>query len=288
MTNDYIEEILDDRNGILNKQLERIDALAKIENKNPGELINNVVISYISKKLKPRFKDFDYYLESGMKFSGISMRNMQIGRKARKTGTHKMRNFLLEIVEVFGEETVDKEVLKTATRLMYFSLKNIFEDNKKKEKDKEKLNLFIQNKDFLYVMLQMAVKLIGKDLLERKVDFSNKTLRFMTEMMEKDKKNISQMFEKAVSSQNEKEINSAVSEYYELLSKYFDDFLHREFSGTGKEAIEIGGEQKVVEQFGEENIILFIGVLLGKIQKDVTAATGALDFSSENDVITLR
>ena len=96
------------------------------------------------------------------------------------------------------------------------------------------------------------------------------------------------MFEKAVSSQDEKEINSAVSEYYDLLSKYFDDFLHREFSGTGKEAIEIGGEQKVVEQFGEENIILFIGVLLGKIQKDVTAVTGALDFSSENDVITLR
>lgn len=282
--NNYVLEVLEDKS--IESNLEKIFALSKIEEKTPEKLTNDIIISFISKKFKPRFKDYDFYLESGLKVSGVYVRNLEKGKKAWKDGTHKMKNNLLELIETYGEDNINKQVLTTALQLVKISVSNVYLEDKNSKK--EKLNLLIQNLNFLFVMLQIAVRLIGIDLYNRGVEFQNKTLGFMTKMMEKDKNKISKLFAKAMSSNKDEDINTAVSEYYDMIDRYIEDFKEREFKGNGGDAINVGGEQKLVDQFGEKNIYFFIGILLGKLREDLVENANILNFSSENDTLTLK
>lgn len=282
----YIIDVLE--NEKLSSCVKRIYLLAELENETPEEIINKVTISSISKKFKPRFKDFSFYLESGLKVSGISIRNLEKGKKAWKDGTHKMKDNLFELVETYGEDVINKQVLLTALQLVKISIDNVYlEDNKRK---KEQLNMLVQNLNFLYVMLQVAVRLIGIDLYKKGVKFHNKTLGFMTKMMEQDKKKIGKLFSKAMTSKKEEDINEAISRYYDMINEYIEDFKEREFRGNGNDALEIGGEQKLVDQFGEENIHFFIGILLGKLRNDLIKDNYILDYSNSdnNETILLK
>lgn len=136
-------------------------------------------------------------------------------------------------------------------------------------------------------MFQIAVRLIGIDLYNKGVDFHNKTLGFMTKMMEQDKKKIGKLFSKAMTSKNEEDINEAISTYYNMIDEYIEEFKEREFRGSGSDALEIGGEQKLVEQLGEENIHFFLSILLGKLKKDLIANNYMLDFSNVENFETL-
>lgn len=282
--NNYILDVLNDDQ--LNKSLKRVFILAELEEKLPEILINDVIISSISKKLKPRFKDFNLYLENGLKISGMSVKNLEQGRKAWKNGTHGMKNNLLELIHTYGETNINKEVLKTALQLIKISIDNVF-INTNNNKKQEKINIFIQNIDFLYVMLQVAIRIIGIDLYNKGIEFQNKTFGYMTKMMEKEKRKISKMFSQAMITKNEEEMNVAITNYYNMIDEYFEDFSKREFSGNGKDVVAVGGEQKLVEQFGEENIILFIGFLLGRLKNDLIENANILNFSNSNE-ITLK
>lgn len=274
----YIVNVLEDKK--LSSCVRRIVLLAELEGKAPEEIVNIAIISAISKKFKPRYKDYSFYLESGLKASGVSIRNLEKGRKAWRDGTHKMKDNLAELIETYGETTINKQVLLTALQLIKISIDNVYLENKSKKK--EKLNLLVQNINFLYVMLQIAVRLIGIDLWKKGVDFHNKTLGFMTKMMEKDKKKISDIFSTAIYSKEEKNINEAISQYYDIINEYINDFEKREFKGNGYEVLEIGGEQKLVEQLGEENIHFFLGILLGNLKKELIKDNYILNFSNEN------
>lgn len=78
--NNYVLEVLEDKS--IESNLEKIFALSKIEEKAPEKLTNDIIISFISRKFKPRFKDYDFYLESGLKVSGAYVRNLEKGKKA--------------------------------------------------------------------------------------------------------------------------------------------------------------------------------------------------------------
>lgn len=277
----YIVDVLNDDN--LNKSFQRIFLLAELEQKKPEVLINDVIISSISKKFKPRFKDFDIYLENGLKISGLSIKNLEQGKKAWKDGTHGMKNNLLELIQTYGEDNINKEVLKTALQLIKISIDNVYLNSNNKKQ--EKINIFIQNIDFLYVMLQVAIRIIGIDLYNKGIEFQNKTFGYMTKMMEQEKKKISKMFTVAMSSKNGDQINIAITNYYEMIDKYFEDFRKREFLGNGGDAVAVGGEEKVVQQFGEENVILFIGILLGKLRQDIIKDGYILNFSENSENI---
>lgn len=72
-----------------------------------------------------------------------------------------------------------------------------------------------------------------------------------------------------------------------MIDEYIEEFKEREFRGSGSDALEIGGEQKLVEQLGEENIHFFLSILLGKLKKDLIANNYMLDFSNVENFETL-
>ena len=269
--NNYIEETIALINPN-NKLIKRLEMLSEIENKTIIEIISNTSITYLSKIIKPRKKDYDIYLESGIRMGGVAMSNMQQGKRSWKDGTHGMERHLENIILTYGEDEINKNILKTALQLIEISINHIFIYGSEKKKDN--LNKFIQNTNFLYVMLQMAVKLIGIRLNNLGIEIENKTLEYMTQMIEEDQTNMKKLFKDAV-----------ISLYYESLEKYFADFLSRNFSGTLEVLTKIGEEKKLMEQVGEENIIFFIGILLSHLKEN--ALQLVLEFEN-NNTITIR
>ena len=280
--NNYIEETIALINPN-NKLIKRLEMLSEIENKTIIEIISNTSITYLSKIIKPRKKDYDIYLESGIRMGGVAMSNMQQGKRSWKDGTHGMERHLENIILTYGEDEINKNILKTALQLIKISINHIFIYGSEKKKDN--LNKFIQNTNFLYVMLQMAVKLIGIRLNNLGIEIENKTLEYMTQMIEEDQTNMKKLFKDAVNSGDENNLNNVISLYYESLEKYFVDFLSRNFSGTLKILTKIGEEKKLMEQVGEENIIFFIGILLSHLKEN--ALQLVLEFEN-NNVITIR
>lgn len=268
--NNYIEETISliDPN---NKLISRLEMLAEIENKTIIQIISETSITYLSKMIKPRKKDYDIYLETGLKMGGVTISNMQQGRKAWKDGTHGMERHLDNIIMTYGEEEINKNILKTALQLIKISIDYVFSDGT--EKKKEKVNRFIQDTNFLYIMLQMAVKLIGIKLNNMDVDIENQTLKYMTQMIEADQKKIKRLFIDAIKFGDEQRFNEVVAIYYEDLSKYFINFVNRNFSGTFDVITKLGEEKKLMEQVGEKNIIFFIGTLLSYLKEGAKQLT---------------
>nr|DAV27997.1 MAG TPA: hypothetical protein [Caudoviricetes sp.] len=280
--NNYIEETiaLIDPNNIL---INRLSMLAEIENKTIIQIISETSITYLSKTIKPRKKDYDIYLESGIKMGGVAISNMQQGRKTWQDGTHGMERHLDNIIMTYGEDEINKNILKTALQLIKISIDYVFSDGT--EKKKEKVNRFIQDTNFLYVMLQMAVKLIGIKLNNMDVDIENQTLKYMTQMIEADQKKIKNLFIEAIKFGDEQRFNEVVAIYYDDLNKYFINFVNRNFSGTFDVITKLGEEKKLMEQVGEKNIIFFIGILLSHLKN--SALQLVIEFEN-NNIITIR
>ena len=262
--NNYIEEtiVLINPN---NKLIKRLEMLAEIENKTVIEIISSTSITYLSKIIKPRKKDYDIYLECGLKMGGITMSNMQQGKESWNDGSHGMPKHLDNIIASYGKEEVNKNILKTALQLIRISIDYVLSEGT--EKKKEKVNRFIQDTNFLYIMLQMAVKLIGIKLNNMDVDIENQTLKYMTQMIENDQKKIKNLFIDAIKYGDNKRFNEVVSIYYDNLNEYFINFVNKNFSGTYDIITKLGEEKKLMEQVGEENIIFFIGVLLSNLKE---------------------
>ncbi len=280
--NNYIEETIALINSN-NKLIKRLEMLSEIENKTIIEIISNTSITYLSKIIKPRKKDYDIYLESGIRMGGVAISNMQQGRKTWKDGTHGMERHLDNIIMAYGEDEINKNILKTALQLIKISINYVFSDGT--EKKKEKVNRFIQDTNFLYVMLQMAVKLIGIKLNNMEVDIENQTLKYMTQMIEADQKKIKNLFIEAIKFGDKQRFNEVVAIYYNDLNKYFINFVNRNFSGTFDVITKLGEEKKLMEQVGEENIIFFIGILLSHLKNSALQLT--LEFEN-NNTITIR
>ena len=119
----------------------------------------------------------------------------------------------------------------------------------------------------------MAVKLIGIKLNNMDVDIENQTLKYMTQMIEADQKKIKRLFIDAIKFGDEQRFNEVVAIYYEDLSKYFINFVNRNFSGTFDVITKLGEEKKLMEQVGEKNIIFFIGTLLSYLKEGAKQLT---------------
>lgn len=239
-----------------------ISIIARKKSVSPASILNTSAITYFANIMKLTLNDYQtIYLENGRKISGYSMRLEQKGKEAWKDGSHGMPNHLKIIFEAFGDEEVNKNLLEYAIRLINFTLENIFENGSeiKKVRYREALN----KPNFIYMMLQIAIRLLAFDLKERGVVLENETMNYMIEMIKKDKEEIKEMFEKCIS---EEDTQIAIEKYYEKLSKYYIDFLDKEFIQKGRQLIKIGEEQGILNLLSEETLFTFLGFLIESIR----------------------
>lgn len=242
------------------EKIKRLNMLAEIENTTPSKLINDVTITFFSKIMKPNFNQYQsVYLENGQKISALMTRYQEKGKKPWKDGTHGMPNHLKKIIDTFGEELVSNELLEYAYRLMDTTLTNIFENGSNQNIKKYREALMQPN--FVYMMLQISVRLLSFDLYENNIRTENTTLYYMTKMLIEKKKEIKLMFEKAYSD-SDREI--AINKYYSMLEENFRDFKKQH--APLEDGMKAGAEEKLVEQVGEDTIFIFLGFLIERIR----------------------
>ena len=251
-------------NGILEvipeERMKKLNMLAEIEGTTPANLINEVTITFFSQIMKPNFEQYQsVYLENGKKISGLMARMEEKGKKAWEDGTHGMPNHVKKIIEGFGDELVSRELLEYSYRLMDTTLTNIFESGNDAKQKKYREALMQPN--FIYMMLQISLRLLAFDLYDRKIKTENTTLHYMTKMLIDKKKEIKKIFEQAYTSE---ERDIAITRYYELLQDNFNDFTKQ--VAPLSDGIKVGEEKKLVSQIGEDVIFTFLGFLIEKIR----------------------
>lgn len=272
-----IETVLD---IIPKEKIKKIELLSQLREIKPGEVINIATITYFAKTIKPNLKDYQtIYLSRGKKISGNMMRLKQTGKNPWKDGTHGMPDHLAKIFQSVDESEVNKEILNYAYRLVDITLEDIFDNGKKAER--EKYLAALEKENFLYVMLQIAVRLVGLNLKEKGITLENSTLDYMLDLITEDKKNIKNIFRECVK-RGEPEV--AIQEYYKILSKYLDEFTERQILVTGNQITKIGKETALLEDVGEETIFVFLGYLLEYLKEKYQKQKQLF----ENKLITIR
>lgn len=277
-----MENIIPDAiNLIPEKELTKIKMLASIRETTPSKILNTGVITYFANTIKPNLKDYQTtYLENGRKISAYSARLEQKGKNSwKKDGSHGMPKHLKMVFEIFGDDEVNLNLLEYACRLINFTLDNIFEGNN--EKKISRYREAINQPNFLYMMLQIAVRLLSFDLKERGISLENQTMDHMVDLIKKDKKQIKELF---VNCFDASDRGLATAKYYEILSKYFKNFLDKNFSVKGEALLKIGKEQSLVDDIGEKTLFTFLGYLIGELKSKYETQL----FLFENEAITIK
>ena len=265
-----------------NELIERINMISKLEDMTSEEVIERAVTTFLAQRIKPLLANYEtIYLEKGIKIGARSASLEEIGKKPRKTGTHGMPNHLEVLFNAFGESPITQNITLFAARLVGTTLddiisydnpsdddsSNMSESNKKSKARKARKYLkAIEKSNFIYMMLQVAVKVIGEDLYKKKLECENETLKYMTAMINKDRNEISQIFKEALA--NNEDLNNAVTEYYNKLAYYYEDFKNRNHNISGESLDKMSSEIQTVKQFKEENILIFIGYLVREIKNE--------------------
>lgn len=267
-------------NSIPTEKIQSILLLSQLRKKNPAEIINTATITYFAKTLKPNLKDYEtIYLENGKKLSAHMMKLKQVGKNPWKDGTHGMPDHLAFIFQSIDENEVNKAILEYAYRLIDITLTDIFDNGK--ITDIDKYSKALEQENFLYVMLQIAVRVIGLDLQEKGLVLENKTLDYMLNVLKADNKRIKNLFKECVSN-GTPEI--AIREYYNTMSNYLIDFENRRVLVTGHQIQAIGQETSLLNDVGEETVFLFLGYLLQYLKEKFQKQKQLF----EKELITIR
>lgn len=256
--------ILDEQEEKLKIFTKKVKALQILHEKSSTWVLEKILTTYFARGIMPRLNDYQtIYIEKGKDITAHGGRMVMKGKKPWKDGTHGMENHLQNVEDALGLEFVAKNIIESAATLVTTTINALFYSGSQTQINRYKQA--IPQSNFIYMMLKIAVKLIGNDLYNKEVIPTNSTLKYMTEMIEKDNKRIIELFQESI--KNTGEINEAVSVYYEILDKYFDDFIKSNHLFSIKEALKIGEENHIIATVGEDNVISYIEFLIVNIQK---------------------
>ena len=260
----------------------RILILSKINNKPVTEILISSTLTLLSGVMKPRLKDYDIYLIETGRIKGVTVRNKIAGRKPWSDGTHGIPNHIDDMFQEYELEDINEDFFNHTLELLDRTLKAIY-DGGHGEKVKEIYDIALSHPNFLYSMLQISVRLLGQNLQKNRIELKNKTLNYMLKRIEDDKVKISNLF-KMVKTSEDKQL--ALINYYNELSKYFDNFLEQEVGHDikWKDAIQIAEEKVLLDQVGEENTLFFIGQIIAQIQERYRVNIPLI----QNELITIK
>lgn len=256
-----IEKVLPD----LQERTKHLKKISQKYNKKIPEILNDSIITYFALIIKPRLSDYDIYLlEMGRKIKGVEIRNKFLGRKSGAKETQRIENKIGKILEDYELTEINENLLNYSFELIDRTLKAIF-DKESELKNKKIYETALSNLNFLYMMLQLAVRLIGQELKRKDVNLKNRTLNYMLDKINDDRSKTTSMFKKA---KTKKEVNDVLLVYHKNLEKYFNDFMEREVGENvkWKEVVEIIKERSLVEEVGENIILLTLGIVIFQLQ----------------------
>lgn len=235
-----------------------VEALSTVYRKNESEIIKIGLLTNISFETLPNYKNYKYII------SGITQARMIKG----VNGKRPIESQVKKLFETYDLEDINDDLIEKAAELMVITFDSVFTNSGGKVK--QKYANAMEDVEFLYMNLKLAVKIIAESLRNEGIQLANRTLNYITDGIRNEKKDIAQKYIDAHLSGNEAELISARQNYREKMEKMLNDYvstLNVPFSEVQK----LGMEQHIVEVLGKDTLELITGYLLFEIKERVLA-----------------
>ena len=220
------------------------------------ELLKIGILTNIAFDTLPNYKNYRDLV------SGISQARMMKG----VNGRNYVESQVEKLLGIYDLEDINNDIIEKAIELITLTFDSIY--FKGREKTRIKFMEALEDVEFLYINLRLAVKIIGESLRNKNVELSNLTLQFITDGIKKEKSNIAEEFIAAYVSGDEQQLNIARNNYRETMERMLNNFVSQ-LSIPYDKAMQLNKEQEIVKKIGKENLDYITVYLLGEVQREI-------------------
>lgn len=249
--------MLDNQLVLQDEQIKKtVEALSTVYRKNESEIIKIGLLTNISFETLPNYKNYKYII------SGITQARMIKG----VNGKRAIESQLKKLFETYDLEDINDDLIEKAAELMIITFDSVFTNSG--EKVKQKYANAMEDIEFLYINLKLAVKIIAESLKKEGIQLANRTLNYITDGIKNEKKDIAQKYINAYLSGDKAELILAKQNYREKMEKMLNDYIST-LNIPFAEAQKVGMEQNIVVALGRDTLELITGYLLFEIKERV-------------------
>ncbi len=221
----------------------------------PSELLNQGLLTFLAKRMPPRLKD---YTKIGT-FSGASASRLEKGTK----GEGGVPERLEKLFDSYGAEIINSDLFKYSMQLVENTLNEILMGEASKSTQRRILKE-INNIEFISLMMQISIRLIGIKLQEEKQVLTNVNLEYTLTLLREKPRKFSAMFKKAT---KEGTLAQAKVKYFQELENFSNELKNQYISIEESEKMNV--ENTVLMMLGDQAVISYLMYSCQIIQKKV-------------------
>ncbi|MEE1476531.1 MAG: hypothetical protein ACLUBL_06330 [Fusobacterium sp.] len=233
-----------------------IMALSRVFKMSENEIIKTGILTNIAYESLPNYKNYKFII------SGITQARMIKG----VNGKRKIESQLKKLFQTYDLEDINNDLVEKAAELMVITFDSVL--TKSGKKVKENYIKALEDIEFLYINLKLAVKIIAESLRSEGISLVNKTLNYITDGIKREKKEIAQKYIDAYLSGEEEQIILARENYRLTMEKMLNNYITT-LNVPYQDAVQLGIEKSIVSSLGKENLDLITGYLLLEIKENV-------------------
>lgn len=233
-----------------------IQALAIAYNKKPSEVLKIGILTHISNQILPNYKHYKHII------SGITQARMIKGR----SGKYKIVNNIELLERDYDLTDINQHILDRSIDLVVTTFDSIYDSGSTNMKKaySEALN----DPEFLFINLNLSVKILAEHLRNNNIDLTNKTLHYMTDAIKNEKKRVVQNIINAYITGIDENVTSAKKEYHDAMNDLLKGYLTK-LNISVQDATQFGMEQNIANRLGSNNLDKFILGLLIEMKERV-------------------
>ena len=225
-------------------------ALSKVQNISVSDVIKKGILTNIAQETLPNYKNYEYII------SGITQARMM-------KGVHSDRNYvpsqIEKLLDLYELEEINKDLLEMSANLVISTFDSVLE---------EKYKSVIDDVEFLYINLKLAVKIIAEELRKQDIELNNITLQYVTDALKNEKTNIAQEFINAYVYGNESAVIEAKNNYRnkmeQMLNNYYENLTYNH-----EHASLVGEENQIVKVLGKNFLDSMTSILLVDVRETI-------------------
>ena len=153
-----------------------IMALSRVFKMSENEIIKTGILTNIAYESLPNYKNYKFII------SGITQARMIKG----VNGKRKIESQLKKLFQTYDLEDINNDLVEKAAELMVITFDSVL--TKSGKKVKENYIKALEDIEFLYINLKLAVKIIAESLRSEGISLVNKTLNYITDGIKREKK----------------------------------------------------------------------------------------------------
>lgn len=223
-----------------------VQALAIAYNQDPNTILRIGMLTHISNQIMPNYKHYKHII------SGITQARMINGR----SGKYSIVNNIELLERNYDLLSINENILDRAIDLVVTTFDSIYEHGG--DRIKSAYSSALNDPEFLFINLNLSVKILGQHLRNNNIDLSNKTLQYMTDAIKNEKKKLVQNIIDAYITGIENNVTQAKIEYHNGMNQLLNNYLMR-LDISVHDANQFGMEQNIANRLGQaylDNVIL--------------------------------